>query len=170
MRYATIKSYPGYRFGEDGSVWSLRAGTEWLQRKLHINRGGYQEVTLRTGGGRQATCLVHRLVLEAFVGPPPDGCVGCHENGIRSDNRVGNLRWDTPTSNIHDKRRHGTHREGEGHHNASLTNEHVAAIRKRYANSRCTYHQLALAYGVSITTIHYVIKGRTYCGQSSNDQ
>lgn len=169
MRFAKINRFPGYCFGEDGSVWSLRAGTEWSQRKLHANRGGYQEVTLRTGDGHQATCLVHRLVLEAFVGPPPDGCVGCHENGIRSDNRVGNLRWDTPTSNIHDKRRHGTHREGEGHHNAALTNEQATAIRKRYAERDITYHQLATAHGVSITTIHYAIKGKTYREHSSNN-
>lgn len=52
--------------------------------------------------------LVHQVVLETFVGPRPDGLHGCHNNGVSSDNRVGNLRWDTPTENMLDKTRHGT--------------------------------------------------------------
>lgn len=53
--------------------------------------------------------LVHVLVLEAFVGPRPDGLVACHNNGIASDNRIDNLRWDTYGENNKDLVRHGTH-------------------------------------------------------------
>lgn len=54
--------------------------------------------------------LVHRLVLSAFHGIPEDGVEACHNNGIRSDNRLENLRWDTHSANSHDQLRHGTHR------------------------------------------------------------
>lgn len=53
--------------------------------------------------------LVHRLVLEAFVGPCPEGMEGCHGDGDPTNNSLGNLRWDTATSNQLDKVRHGTH-------------------------------------------------------------
>ncbi|SKF61468.1 NUMOD4 motif [Mycobacteroides abscessus subsp. abscessus] len=53
--------------------------------------------------------LVHRLVLEAFVGPAPEGMVTCHNNGDPSDNRIENLRWDTQSANQFDSVRHGTH-------------------------------------------------------------
>ncbi|QOV97160.1 HNH endonuclease [Rhodococcus pyridinivorans] len=51
---------------------------------------------------------VHRLVLEAFTGPCPDGMVGCHNDGDTTNNRLDNLRWDTPGANNRDKRTHGT--------------------------------------------------------------
>lgn len=58
---------------------------------------------------------VHRLVLEAFVGPCPPGMETCHNNGDRFDNRLENLRWDTPSNNGRDKAKHGTD------HNANKT-------------------------------------------------
>lgn len=50
---------------------------------------------------------VHVLVLEAFVGPRPDGMEGCHNDGDPSNNRLSNLRWDTPLANWSDRRKHG---------------------------------------------------------------
>ena len=55
------------------------------------------------------TCRVHRLVLEAFIGPCPDGMEACHANDIKSDNRLINLRWDTRAANQKDSVRNGTH-------------------------------------------------------------
>lgn len=52
---------------------------------------------------------VHALVLEAFVGPRPDGFHGCHNDGDPTNNRLVNLRWDTPSANRLDSVRHGTH-------------------------------------------------------------
>ena len=64
---------------------------------------GYPLVTLR--GGRRH--LVHVLMLEAFVGPRPEGMYGCHWDDVKTNNVLSNLRWDTPAANSEDKRRHG---------------------------------------------------------------
>lgn len=53
--------------------------------------------------------LVHRLVLEAFVGPCPEGMEACHWDGDPTNNRLENLRWDTRSENHRDAARHGTH-------------------------------------------------------------
>lgn len=53
--------------------------------------------------------LVHRLVLTTFVGEPPEGTEGCHNNGNPADNRLENLRWDTKKANAQDSLKHGTH-------------------------------------------------------------
>lgn len=72
-----------------------------------VNRHGYPMVHL-SRPGEMKTKKVHRLVLEAFVGPSPEGAEGCHNNGDRADARLENLRWDTPSRNQLDRRRHGT--------------------------------------------------------------
>ena len=66
-----------------------------------------QTVSLHKGG-KQRTRLVHHIVLEAFVGPRPEGMEACHWDGDASNNRLANLRWDTHRSNEADKLRHGT--------------------------------------------------------------
>lgn len=68
---------------------------------------------------------VHILVLEAFVGERPSGADACHNNGIGTDNRVTNLRWDSRSANHMDKNAHGTMMRGETHHHATLTEAKV---------------------------------------------
>lgn len=69
--------------------------------------GNYPMVKLK-GNGRKINRRIHVLVLEAFVGPRPEGMEGCHNNSIPSDNRQSNLRWDTDPANKQDALRAGT--------------------------------------------------------------
>jgi len=76
------------------------------------NGAGYQTVMLRIDG-RGVRRYVHRLVLEAFVGPPPSpDHHGAHWDGDRSHNWLENLRWATPAENQADRERHGTLKTG----------------------------------------------------------
>lgn len=76
--------------------------------KLSRSRDGYLSAHLCRNGVK-TSYKVHRLVLAAFVGPCPEGMEACHANGVRDDNRVENLRWDTRSANTLDKVGHGTH-------------------------------------------------------------
>jgi hypothetical protein len=58
---------------------------------------------------------VHHIVLEAFVGPRPEGAVACHTDCDNLNNKVSNLRWDTPTGNVADTLR------VKGHHYGNKT-------------------------------------------------
>lgn len=68
---------------------------------------GYYIVTLKCGG-KKLRAYVHRLVLCAFVGPPPPGQEGLHGPAGSWNNRLANLRWGTRSENHLDKRRDGT--------------------------------------------------------------
>lgn len=60
-------------------------------------------------GERRKVLRVHKLVLEAFVGPCPEGMEGCHYDDDNENNRLFNLRWDTRSANQYDQVRNGKH-------------------------------------------------------------
>jgi hypothetical protein len=79
-----------------------------------VQTNNYQRVCLfRNASGKH--CYVHRLVLEAFVGPCPPGMQALHWDDDRQNNRVSNLRWGTPSENASDSIRNGKH------HNSTRT-------------------------------------------------
>lgn len=67
------------------------------------NRQGKLFVNLGRGNGRK----VHLLVLEAHVGPRPQGLIGCHRDDNAENNHVSNLYWGTYSDNAQDAIRNG---------------------------------------------------------------
>ena len=59
--------------------------------------------------GSPVTKRIHWLVLEAFVGPRPEGMHACHWDDDPANNHLSNLRWDTPSANRFDSVRNGKH-------------------------------------------------------------
>lgn len=70
-------------------------------------RNGYREVTLSREGNPRFF-LIHRLVMLAFKGAPPEKHEVCHNDGNKENNRLDNLRYDTHSNNAKDRIKHGT--------------------------------------------------------------
>lgn len=89
---------------------------KYKQRLLRptLDKSGYYRVHLGVNGVKKSYS-VHRMVLMAFVGIPPNGYEGCHNNGISTDNRIENLRWGTQSENVKDRVKHGTYKRGKDH-------------------------------------------------------
>lgn len=109
-RWAPVPGSEGYAVSDRGRVRSLDrfvTGTNGI-RRLFLGRllAPSSEYTVKIN---QRTRSVAHLVLEAFVGPRPDGMECCHGNDIPSDNRLCNLRWDTSSANKLDMVRNGNH-------------------------------------------------------------
>lgn len=130
--------------------------------KESIDRYGYPSVTLGEGG-RQSKFGVHRLVLMAFLGAPPPGHEGCHEDGNPANNRLSNLRWDTRGSNVADKIKHGAaaRLSGERRGGPKLTEFDVLETRRRVASGD-RICDIASSYGVSRRAIIDIKNGRTW--------
>jgi hypothetical protein len=140
-----------------GGSFMRRRGREMRQR---IDQKGYARVYLSKGGvGRRHR--VHRLVLAAFIGPCPDGHEAAHQNGVRADNRLENLRWSTPAENAADRDRHGSTARGSENGRAKLNASKVRAIRLLLACDQ-TMPQIAEQFGVAPGTIEAVKTGRTW--------
>lgn len=162
------KAIPGlegrYEVSSLGRVKSLLRGERILllcQRKT-----GYLTVIV---GGKSRR--VHRLVLEAFVGPCPDRMQACHWNDIPDDNRIENLRWDTRDANFADQRRnasnkprrsrqtHGGFGRGAAHIHSKLTEAQALAILNE---DRRSNRVLAKELGVSPSTVAQIRTGRKW--------
>jgi hypothetical protein len=116
-------------------------------------------------GNDTAFKYVHRLVLETFGPPRPSPKHGCnHIDGDKENNHIDNLEWATPGENSRHAVEVGLIACGEDSHAAKLTSVEVRAIRERYAAGGVTQSDLADEYGVHQTTVHYVIKRRTWAG------
>lgn len=89
-----FKRHPvlGYYISDRGIVMKSRGCGE---KKLMVSSAGYQ--TFSFNGKTQ---LVHRLVIETFIGTIPNGMQVNHINGIKTDNRLENLEVVTPQENM----------------------------------------------------------------------
>lgn len=145
--WKSIPGFDGYQVSSDGTVRSLR---KVLRSQIH--KSGYLAVSMMKDG-KSHLKSVHRLVLLTFVGEPAKGTVGCHKDGNRLNNRVGNLRWDTPVANQADSVMHGTKvappvRRGEAVIGSKLTAEKVQMIRSA-GDCKGINAKLANEHGVS---------------------
>jgi hypothetical protein len=92
-----IEGAEDYQVSSKGRVLSLKKGGARILRNAKCD--GYTNTNLYFNK-RPHTHGVARLVLLVFVGPCPPGSEASHINGIRSDNRINNLVWETHSENI----------------------------------------------------------------------
>jgi len=126
------------------------------------NGTGYLGVGLCRDGKRKQM-LVHRLVAEAFFGPPPspDHEVN-HKSGNKTDNRVENLEWVTHSENgryafrVLGKRVGGV--KGEKHGQSKLTPHKIKEIRRLYATGNYSQRELGRMFGTHQTNIGLIVR------------
>lgn len=84
--------------------------------------------------------------------------VAAHNNGISTDNRPENLRWDTIKANHADKTKHGTLLSGERNAQAKLTEADARAIKFSTENK----HILAARFGISEASVRFIREGKRW--------
>lgn len=117
----------------------------------------------RVSFGRHCAVSIHQLVATVFIGPCPPGHEVNHKNGIKTDNRVDNLEYATPTENNKhavDLGLRWKHR-GEAHHSTKLTAQTVEAIRELLAQG-VRQATVARRFQVSKSIVNRIKLGRTW--------
>lgn len=156
-----IKEFTEYMASNTGDIYSLYDTSK--RRRLEpyklkpFNKGGYGKVELN-GMNRH----VSRLVLETFCPwKEGQGKLCLHNDGNPGNNHISNLRWGTAKENSEDMVKHGTVVKGEKVYNCKIRVKDVLDIVKRKKAGEY-YLVLANEYGVGISTIVDIIKGRTW--------
>lgn len=156
-----------YCVSDTGVVYSCRTRgglfVNWTPMTPELNRAGNAgrlEVNLRIGSSVLRK-PIHRLVLETFIGPCPPGHQGCHNDGNGTNNRLGNLRWDTPKNNMADRIAHGTDPTGSRNPAAVLDESKVREIRRLHREGRFQ-KDIAPMFGVSKQCVQLVCKRETW--------
>ena len=169
-RWFPVVGFAGYEVSDIGRVRSLDRVVFGPKKKVtmhgkvlrqHRDYDGYQSVIL-IRDGKRCQLRVHRLVLDAFVGPEPD-LLCRHRDGDPANNKLGNLRWGTHLENQRDRIEHGTSNHGEKNGCAFLTSDQVLTIRARRAHGE-TVTSLAIEFDVTPTLINKIAIGEIWTG------
>lgn len=109
------------------------------------NFKGYNMVNL---GGKQHK--LSRLIMKSFFGD--SNLQVNHINGIKNDDRLKNLEWNTPSENINHAYKNGLMNSGEAHYRSKLTKEDVIKIYKdpRYQRT------IAKDFNISQTNVNRI--------------
>lgn len=92
-----IEDYPNYEVSNLGRVRNIKTGRVL---RLSLQKDGYQHVSLCLKGKIKHT-LIHRLVANAFIPNSENRKEVNHISGIKTDNRVENLEWNTRSENVY---------------------------------------------------------------------
>ena len=162
-----IPGFPDYSITRDGRVWSKTRRTrdgrnlngKWLNPWV-ITCLGHLGVVL-TRGRVHKYKQIHRLVLEAFVGPCPEGMECRHLDGDPTNNHVDNLKWGTKFENQADRVLHGTSNRGTRCAASKLDEMDVHFVR---AWLKLGYKQKGIteAFGIGSSAISNIKKGRNW--------
>lgn len=103
IEFKQIKNYPNYYISKCGKVFS-NISNKVLKTKLDR---GYERLNLYNHLGVKMFS-VHRLIGETFIPNPKNKPTINHKNGIRNDNNIDNLEWNTYSENhVHSYRELG---------------------------------------------------------------
>ncbi len=169
--WKVIKGYEGlYQISNQGNLRSLDRITKTSYRIRHIkgktismvigNAGYLRSVIYKNG--KQQNISLHRIVAETFILNPLNLPQVNHKDGNKTNNRVENLEWVTPSINWHHARKNSLIKNvGETSHRAKLSIKQVREIRQKHLAGLGAY-VIAKQYGVSGNCIYQIIVGNSW--------
>lgn len=174
--WKAVSGQPGYEVSSEGNIRSWRSrngkGMSKVPHPLKPNKlkKGYLQVTFLSGSeATRKYRKIHQVVLEAFVGPRPEGMESCHDDGDVSNNKLSNLRWDTHANNMSDQDKHGTRLKGEQISLAVLIEAQAQEVVDAIPHWKFGMGRMfAKKFGVGDSAISAIKNGQTWSHLNAN--
>lgn len=133
-RWKKVADYPAYEVSDMGQI--RRNGRIHKPDYNKDNPCSYPRIKFCKDGKYSKWTMVHLLVLEAFVGPKPEGFQANHKDGNKANACLANLEYVTPSENHkHSYEVLGQKRmKGSLHGMSKLTEDQVKEIRSLREN------------------------------------
>ena len=113
--------------------------------------------------GKMKHRYVHQLVMEAFVGPCPEGMEVRHfPDRNPANNQLDNLRYGTHQENMADRVIHGTVARGERGGRTKLTEAEVQQIRQLCTEKKQTQSEIGKMFGICSGQINLIHRRKTW--------
>jgi hypothetical protein len=132
---------------------------ERILKPRNHNRGYSCVVLYRNNERRYA--LIHRLVLETFVGTDPAKPDVNHKDANRKNNHLSNLEWVTPKENTRHAMRLDRMGKGALNGSAKLNESDVLEIKRMAARGQAKA-SIARRFGVTPRNVRFILNGRTW--------
>lgn len=168
MEWKPCPGFADYEVSDCGDVRRATSAANQPGRRLRgcIDADGYICFSLRDASNNKKWVRASRLVALAFIGPPPSQAHEvAHNNGSRLLNCATNLRWATPLENNHDRYAHGTACQGTRNGRATISEDDVRYIRRRYRGiklARGSVSELDEKFGLHRSTIISIARGNSW--------
>lgn len=155
VRWKPLATNPKYRVNTLGSVIGIRGSV----LKPQITEDGHFKVWLYFGSKKsRKMAYIHRLVLETFVGPAPEGKPeACHRDGDPSNNTLTNLYWGSRQDNTLDQYKHGTTNRGMRHPQRKIDRTIVDEIRAQFDTGQFTIAEIARSFDLQHRHVSYIV-------------
>jgi len=133
--------------------------------KGSLNAFGYRCVSLTNRDGIRKRWSIHRLVMLAFIGPPPEGTEVMHLDSKPGNNRLSNLRYGSHTCNMafvpengKERKKYKVVRQDITPERYGLTKEQVLEV-SRLLETRMFQTKIAEKFGVSDHLVSRIKRG-----------
>ena len=140
-----VSDHGRVRYPSSSVVRSDGVTVNYLSRIASVTPGGNGYLKVE----KNSRChYIHRLVLEAFIGPCPASMECLHADDNPTNNRLWNLSWGTHKKNC----------ETKDHRRYKLTPDDVREIRRLYADTGASQEELGRQFGVTQVSIGRIVR------------
>ena len=154
-RWKRIKGFSGYKISNYGRI---KGPVKMLKHCIDKTTGYY--VVRLSKRGKSYKRYVHRLKAQHFIPNPKNKRTVNHKNGVKSDNRLNNLEWNTYSENIQHAYDNNLRDKGEKHPWAKVTKRKLKVIKLFLKRGDFTQKRIAELFGVSPATVTLIKQGK----------
>lgn len=126
------------------------------RKNTTIISSGYEAINIELPTGERKLFLVHRLMVETFIGAIPPKMVINHIDGCKTNNKLENLEITTYSGNMQHAVAHNLFPSGEKCYNSKYTNEQVHECCRLISTGKYSTTQIAEMTGIEVGRVRQI--------------